>query len=133
MPVYTPVYTLGTPLYPLHAPSSRTDGAKRTLPPWKQPSVRDGGPYPVYNRLIRVPARCIIPVTSYTQCSNQLRKRRLCSFLTVYSASEWPRRCFSGVTAVSAALHRCYMFYAFTCFTCFTLFMLFLLYAWALF
>ena len=49
------------------------------------------------HRLIYVRARCIYTEKSYHQRLDQLRKPRLCSFLTVYSATETPG---SSVTAM---------------------------------
>ena len=58
------------------------------LPPRKQASVRDGGQYLIFNRLIRVPARCSFTLLSYHQCINQLGIRRFCYYTTGYSANE---------------------------------------------
>ena len=76
--------------------------------------VRDGAPHLIYDRLFCVRARCTFLGMSYHQSSNQLRKRRLRSFLTGYSATD---NVGSSVMPLRAgfdtALHR-FTFYAFT-------------------
>ena len=84
----------------------------------KTGSVRDGVPDLIYDPLFCVRARCIIRELSYQQRINQLRRRRLRSYLTRYSATVLPGRCFSGVS------ERCQCFTACSPLLCFTLFML---------
>ena len=62
-PWYTPPYTPGYTRRTEHGRRNSTAAPwphwKRTLPPWKLASVRDGAPHLRNDRLIRVPARCI--------------------------------------------------------------------------
>ena len=96
---------------------------KTTLPPRLWPSVRDGVPHLISDRLFRVRARCINNKTSYHQGHNQLRKRRSCSFLTTLALLKpWGAVCVRYRAVESGRLNTVFYVYV-LCFTPFYAFL----------
>jgi len=136
--LYTPLYTLGTPCTPLYLPGHTCVGAAAVHGKWRSRHEKSSrfvmAPLSrKLHRLICGRLRCILRELSYHQSSNQLRKRRLRSFVRGYSAADYPGSSVTVLRVRSSQaawncmflyyLCLCFMFHTvslFYCFYCFT-------------